>query len=180
MDSSLANTSANSARFLGYISWGPIDLCTFRSLSNKHDLYLQWEQLCFPSPHPLERRQPIIEDWGKKIITTSAFFWSIVISFPALFIRGCTFFELPFLVNISVENLLLFFAWLSRFSLSLVLAFPTPSLHHWTSSLCPSQITCLCFHPFSICFFPLLWSAVPHLPHQSLAFPEWFLALGNS
>ena len=52
------------------------------------------------------RREVASEDWGKKLLSTSAFSLSVETRSPFLFIGGNAFFNLPFLADVPVEALL--------------------------------------------------------------------------
>lgn len=124
-------------------------------------------------------REVTTEDWGKKMLCTSAFSSSVPTSLPELFIGGYTSFDLPFLVNMLLETFMLFFASLAKFRFSFT--FLTPSLHNCTSPLYSSEVICPCFHSLHISFFPFSVTSNSLLGHSSLlSFSPDFLFLGIS
>jgi len=67
---------------------------------------------------------------AKKVIEYLSLLLILCYQFASLAYQGkCTSFDLPFLADISVEDLFLLFASLAKFSSSCALALLTPSLH---------------------------------------------------
>ena len=113
MESGLATPSASSLRTVGCISSGPTDLCMFRFLTwpqTSSSLTVgvalpPWSPSCGPST--LEGWEVASEDWGKKVVEHPSplfvYWYEVTIHVHQ---GAYAFFNLPFLVDILVEALL--------------------------------------------------------------------------
>jgi len=105
---------------------------------------------------------------------------------PHLLIQGCysfllgAFFNLPFLVDIPVEALVVILYIPCQVSSSCTLAFLTSSPHNWAASLYSSQDTCPCFHCLRSLLLPFSLTSRSRFSHAGLfpSFPD-FLHLGT-
>ncbi|KAK4816838.1 hypothetical protein QYF61_023902 [Mycteria americana] len=116
-----------------------------------------------PSTREVWKKRLSVKTEAKRLLSTSAFSWSVVTSLPVVFIRAGTL-SLTFLF------------WLTS---SCTLAFLTPSLHNRAASLYSSQVTYPCFHCLCSSLLPFSLTSRSRLIHASLlpSFPD-FLHLG--
>lgn len=129
--SSLAATSASFFRSQGCISFGPIDLCTFRFLRwlPAPGILLQWERVFFPIPSLLvhrfkacEERYPVRTE-AKNSLSISicwAFYASVFTTLSVLLIGGgglhFLYFSFLFLFWLAcLQKYLLFYVYLAKF-----------------------------------------------------------------